>query len=235
MLMEDASISLEEMIGYKFSTYVESADHVIEDLVLATRMFGSDRAHRAAMVLQRWDRQTEPDSRGAILFEAFYSAWRQRAGASPFELPWLESSPLTTPDGLADPRAAAEALDSAAATVQRRHGSLDVAWGDVHRLRLDGLDFAANGGPGHLGIFRVLGFADADDGRRVANAGDSWVAAIEFDDPVRAFAILPYGNASQPGSNHRTDQLALFARKRMRQILLDRRDVERAIEFREAY
>jgi acyl-homoserine-lactone acylase len=235
MLMEDSSISLDEMIDYKYSSYVESADHIIEDLNLAVRMFGTERTQRAATVLQRWDRQTEADSRGAILFEAFYREWTRRAGFSAFELPWLETSPLTTPDGLADPRTAVEALDAAAASVESRHGALDIAWGDVHRLRRDNLDFGANGGPGQLGIFRVLGFSDAGDGKRVATSGDSWVAAIEFGDQVRAFAILPYGNSSQPNSNHRTDQMPLFARKRMRPVLLERRDIERAVEFREAY
>jgi acyl-homoserine-lactone acylase len=235
MLMEDESMSLEEMIDHKYSSYVESADHIIEDLNLAVRMFGNERTARAANVLQRWDRQAEADSRGTILFEAFYREWTRRAGSAAFELPWLESSPLTTPDGLADPRTAVEALEAAAALVESRYGALDVAWGDVHRLRRDGLDFGANGGPGQLGIFRVLGFSDAADGRRVATSGDSWVAAIEFGDPVRAYAILPYGNSSQPGSNHRTDQLPLFARKRMRAVLLERRDIERAVEFREAY
>ncbi|MGH7503594.1 MAG: acylase [Longimicrobiales bacterium] len=235
MLMEDAAISLEEMIAYKYSTYVEAADHIIEDLVLATRMYGSERAQRAAVVLQRWDRQAEPDSRGMILFAAFYREWLRRSGPSPFELPWMAASPLTTPDGLADPRLAVEALDAAAAAVESTHGALDVAWGDVHRLRMGGLDFPANGGPGQLGIFRVLGFSDAEDGRDIAIFGDSYVAAVEFGDPVRAFAILPYGNASQPGSNHRTDQLALFARKRMRRVLLERSEIERSVEFREAY
>ena len=65
------------------------------------------------------------------------------------------------------------------------------------------------------GIFRVLGFeAEAEaDGRYRAVAGDAYVVAIEFARPVRARALLGYGNASQPGSPHCGDQLELFVRQ----------------------
>ncbi|MGH7477384.1 MAG: penicillin acylase family protein, partial [Longimicrobiales bacterium] len=132
----------------------------------------------------------------------------------------------TTPEGLRDPRAAAAALDSAAAAVERAYGALDVAWGDVHRLIRDSLDLPANGAPGEpLGVFRVVGYR-ADDARRSAAGGDSFVAAIEFGEPPRAFALIGYGNASEPGSPHRTDQLRLFAEQRLRPVWRQSEEVE---------
>jgi acyl-homoserine-lactone acylase len=37
--------------------------------------------------------------------------------------------------------------------------------------------------------------------------------------------VIGYGNASQPGSPHRTDQLPLLARKQLRPVWLTREEV----------
>jgi acyl-homoserine-lactone acylase len=58
----------------------------------------------------------------------------------------------------------------------------------------------ANGADGALGVFRSVWFAPGKDNRFQAVAGDSFVAAIEFSNPVKAVALNSYGNATQPGS-----------------------------------
>jgi len=106
----------------------------------------------------------------------------------------------------------------------------DVEWGKVYRLRREGADLPANGGPGSLGIFRVVGF-----GRSEASSGDSYVAVIEFSRPVRARALLSYGNSSQPGSKHVADQLPLFAKKQLRPVWRTRKEVETHLESRKRF
>ena len=152
---------------------------------------------------------------------------------APFDVRWTIRAPLATPDGLSDARVAAGVLERAAEQVRSRYGALDVAWGDVYRLRRDSLDLPASGGGSELGIFRVFGFEPAPGNKLVAASGDSYVAAIEFGSPVRAQALLTYGNASQPGSPHRTDQLPLAARQQLRPVWLTRTDVEQNLKFRE--
>ena len=84
-----------------------------------------------------------------------------------------------------------------------------------------------------MGIFRSLEFAPEKDGRFRALFGDSFVALVEFSQPVRAKALLSYGNASQPDSRHRGDQLALFARKQLRPVWRTRQEIEANLESRE--
>jgi acyl-homoserine-lactone acylase len=60
----------------------------------------------------------------------------------------------------------------------------------------------------------------------VATGGDTYVAAIEFSDPVRAMAVLGYGNSSQPGSPHLSDQLQFLARKELRPVWRSREEIE---------
>lgn len=237
MLAEDPRVTFEEMIAYKHSTRMDAADHILEDVIYAARRFGTDRAKEAASVLESWDRNAEASSRGGILFEALMreAGRREWPRGSMFDVGWTALAPLSTPDGISDPRIAAEALDAAAAAVLQTHGALDTPWGDVYRLQLDSLDLPANGGPGQLGIFRVTAFERASDGRFRATGGDSYVAAIEFASPLRARALLTYGNASQPGSPHRIDQLPLYARKELRPVWRTREEIEANITLREAF
>lgn len=236
MLMEDDRISFEELIQYKLSTRLELADRLLDDLIPAARQQGSELVRRAAEVLAAWDRNADAESRGAVLFQTWFRELSRRSGASsPFAIKWSEASPLTTPDGLADPSTAVAALEAAASKVEADYGRLDVPWGEVYRLRRDAVDLPANGGPGALGIFRVAGFEPAADKRFAAVGGDTYVAAIEFSNPVRALALLSYGNASQPGSPHRTDQLTLFARKQLRPVWRTRQDIEAHLESRKIF
>jgi acyl-homoserine-lactone acylase len=171
-----------------------------------------------------------------VLFQAFVRELNRRSGGSgPFAVRWDEAAPLTTPDGLSDPAVAVAALEAAATQVQTTYGAMDVAWGDVYRLRRGGVDLPANGGPGDLGIFRVVEFMPAENGQFRAYAGDSFVAVVEFSVPVRAKVLTGYGNASQPNSPHLSDQLRLFARKELRPAWRTRKEVLAHLDSRDAF
>lgn len=231
---EPGKLDFEELVRRKHDTRMELADRIVAELVAGTRQRGSDLAKRGADVLERWDRTTDADSRGGVLFDAWWRELARRSrGASPFVQPWDPARPLETPTGIADPATATRALETAAADVEKRFGALDVPWGMVHRLRRDSVDLPANGGSGMLGVFRVIEFGDPDaDQKRNAVFGDSFVAAVEFGTPVKARTLLGYGNWSQPGK-HRTDQLALFSRKELREAWLTREQIEAHLEKRE--
>lgn len=228
MLLEDDKISFDELMQYKHSTQVELASRLLDDLISAARQ-GSDRARRAAEVLATWDRKVDADSRGAVLF-AF---WKQAMDADKlFAKPWSEDAPLTTPDGLANPAEAVRVLEATATKVEVTYGSLDVAWGEVFRLPGEA-NLPANGADTALGVFRSVWFAPRKDDRFQAVGGDSFVAAIEFSNPVKAMALNSYGNATQPGSPHAGDQLQLFARKELRPVWRSRSEIEAHLSSRQ--
>lgn len=236
MLAGDSSVTYEDLLSYKHSTRLELADRVLDDLLRAAAHSSRDtRVARAADVLARWDRSADADSRGAVLFAAWWD--QMTAGASGgrglFATPWSVSAPRTTPTGLADPAAAVRALAAAAEHVERTYGALDVPWGSVYRFRRDTVDLPGNGASGALGAFRVVNYASATGQRFVAVGGDSYVAAIEFATPVRASALVGYGNASQPGSPHRVDQLPLLGRQSLRPVWRDRAAIGAHLERRE--
>jgi acyl-homoserine-lactone acylase len=239
MLAEDNRITFDELLAYKHSTRMESADHLLQDVIAAARSAGDDDARQAAEVLERWDRNADADSRGAVLYAELYRTLLRQpwSTGSLFEVPWNPRLPLVTPDGLSDPRLASTALSQAARRVRTLYGSLDAPWGAVYRFRRDTVDLPANGGSSELGIFRVIDFAPiANDSTRFeAVGGDSFVAAVEFSTPINARTMLVYGNASQPGSPHRVDQLPLAARKEMKPVRLTRESVLQAVRLRELF
>jgi len=228
LLKENDSLTFEEMVELKHTTYIEATGRMFDDLFDAIEEYGDESAVRAGEVLRNWDRTTGAESRGAVLFVQWamqFQLWNN------FEVFWDPDEPLETPRGLQNHQRAVEVLSQVARDIESRYGSLDVRWGDVYRVRIGEYDFPAQGGPGHLGIFHVLGFdRDPDDENRyIASFGESFIAAVEFSDPVQAKVLTAYGNATQPHLPHRGDQLELFANRQLRDAFLTRESIERSV------
>jgi acyl-homoserine-lactone acylase len=230
MLRESGPLTFEQMIALKHSNRMELADRVLPDLLQAVAEHGDDEARAAADVLRAWGRTADADSRGGVLFASWVRAYNARVHNPGFAEPWSPGEPLTTPRGLAEPAVAAATLADAARQVRETHGRLDVAWGEVHRFRLNDVDLPGDGGPGGLGIFRNVDYSDG-----IAVGGDSYVAALEFSSPVRVRALIAYGNASQEGSPHRTDQIGYMARGELREVWRTRPEIEANLSRRTTF
>ena len=228
-----ASISFEELLKYKHSTLMLLFDRVKDDLSAAVRDHGSEQAKKAMAILEQWDGRADAESRGAVLFSFWISAWGKDINTA-FATKWIPTKPLLTPDGFASPKAAAKMLDAAGREVEKQFGAMDVAYGDVYRLHYGDVDLPGNGASGDDGdgAFRVVYFEPV--GKVMQSAGgDSYYAAIEFSSPPRARVLTAYGSSSQPTSPHRGDQLALFAKQQMRPALRTRNEIEANLERRE--
>ncbi len=237
MLEENPSLSLDRLVELKYSTRSELADRVLDDLLAAARQSGDASATAAADVLAEWDRQAEAASTGTLLFHYWIQATGGE-GANLFSTPWDPADPLATPGGLANLDRAVRDLTEAADQIQAQFGRLDVPWGEVARMRLGNVDVPANGCEGEFGVFRVLWIefdlrSGESNGPRTANGGDSYVAAVEFGETVRAQVLMTYGNASQPGSPHIGDQLVLSANGEMRTAWRTREEIEANLEARD--
>jgi len=237
MLAQTPKISFDALEQMKWSDRSELADRVLPNLLEATQLYGTDLAKQAAGVLAAWDRTTLADSRGALLF----LDWVDRKGAataysaSGFAHPYDLTRPLTTPSGLADPKAAAAALDAAAKDMLTTTGALDTPWGKEMRIKTGGVDLPASGGPGRLGIFDVIDFTPPANGQRTATFGDTYIAIVSFDKPSHAKVLMTYGNASQPGSPHIADQAPLLAKHEYRDAWRTRAEVQANLESKDGY
>ncbi|MHB1223665.1 MAG: penicillin acylase family protein, partial [Gemmatimonadaceae bacterium] len=231
LIDDERRLSLEEVVELKHSYRMLLADRVKGDLAAAVRAANPDSTTSAAIaLLERWDDTAAPESRGGVLFEIWWRRYTDGADADTmYAEPWTTEAPVTTPRGLAHPERAAEAFAWAVAETSRLHGSYDVAWGAVHRVRMGEVDVPVGGCAGALGCFRVLNFSTDDDGRRRVIGGDGWVLAVEFGDVPRAYSVLAYGQSPDPDSPYHSDQAELFARGEMKRVAFTENDVDAQI------
>ena len=229
MIKDDPSISFDELVSYKLNTEMEAAHRFLDDLLAAVEQFPDSMAVKAATILKAWDKSANADSKGAILFQQ----WFAKMNGEMFAKPWDFAAALSTPDGLKDPKKAVELLVRAADEVLKKYGSLDVAYGDVNRFRVNNIDYPGNGGTDRLGVFRTMYFREEQDKKKRAYSGDTYVAVTEFGKKVRASVLLSYGNSSQPGSKHASDQLQLLSQKKLRPALLEKSEILKNLEKKE--
>ncbi len=239
MITASDIFGMEDVMGDKFSTHSLIADRVLDDLLASAAYSESELVKEAANVLASWDRAFDADSYGAVLFTFWAMQYEPNIlgnallPEAAYAVPTDPARPFDTPMGLADPATAVAALEAAAYMMQGAFGSLHVPWGAFVRFHLGGLDFPAFGvgiGPGNFGSFTPNVAMPQDDGTLATVYGDSWVAVVEFSDPVQAMGVMSYGSATQPGSSHLDDQLPLYANKEYRPIWLTRADIEANLE-----
>lgn len=224
MLLEDNSITFDELVDYKLSTRLEFADRILDDLFAAVDDSNSTKAKEAKKILENWDREADTDSKGTLLFYSWatkFNVWKTEN----YTQQWSIDRPNTTPDGLADPENAVQLLEDAATEIQTKFGRLDIPWGDYFRIKYNGKNLPANGIDGSMGVFRVVWPGGTDENNMYVGGGDSWVGVIEFGDVVKAKVLLSYGNATQKDSPHNGDQLELFSKKQLRDAWFTKEDV----------
>jgi acyl-homoserine-lactone acylase len=218
-------LSMEDVIRLKHSMRMLLADRVKNDLIQAARTSADTMVSAAVRVLSAWDNTVAPESRGGLLFETWWRRYSSSARDSAYAVPWRPDQLTSSPRGIGQPTRAVEALQWAANEMIRRYHALDVAWGDVHRLRRGNVDVPIGGCSGALGCFRVLAFAEQPDGKRAAASGDGWILAVEFTDVPRAWSVLAYGQTPDPSSPHHTDQAELFARGQLKVVRFTEADI----------
>jgi len=225
MIIEDNSITFDELVDFKLSTRVEFADRILDDLFKAIDVFGSKKAKEGKAVLERWDRNAEVDSKGMVLFFTWASKFSV-SNNSTYTTDWDINNPINTPDGLADPKRAAMLFEDTVKEIEKKFGKLDVPWGEYYRINYNGVNLPANGTDGRLGVFRVAWPARSDKKNMYVGGGDSWVAVIEFGKKIRAKALLSYGNSTEKDSPYNGDQLELFSKKELRDVWLYEDDID---------
>jgi len=202
---------------------------VRDDLVAAVRATNPSGDVAAAInMIAKWDKTVSPTSRGGVLFEIW---WRRYiTGARPdtmYATVWSAATPGTTPRGIRNPSRAVDAFAWAVQETAKRYGRADVAWGDVHRVRIGAVDVPVGGCNGDIGCFRVLWYKDDPDGKREATGGDGWILAVEFADQPKAVSILAYGESPRADSPYHTDQAEMFARGEMKPVAWSEKDIQK--------
>ena len=237
LMTEQPMVSFDEFVARKLSTHTLMADRLLPDLFKAADGQTDPEILAAIALLKSWDRNTDADSRAALLFETFAGKFAPGnfLGQANFKNKWMADDAIATPDGIADPAKAILLLKEAIAETKSKYGALDRPFGEVSRFAIDQVDLPGNGGFGNTGLFRTITWGPLKDGKRTPLHGETWQSMVEFSTPLKAMGAMSYGNASQPGSPHRSDQLQFMAQKTYRTLWTTRPQVEENLEQRMSF
>lgn len=209
LLAADRSITFADMHRYATDTYVLTADTWVPGIVEGIKSYteqevaDAETLKEVARVLDSWDRRTDLESKGAVLFLSILGDKEFRSAAA-------ES----------DHETAAKAIVKQAKAVKERFGALDVAWSEFSRIQRGDIEMAVagNGGRGQsFGSEDVTAlrptYGEVRDGKRYCTGGSSYAMLIDFADPPVSLSCLPFGISEDPNSPHFADQLPLYVKR----------------------
>ncbi|WP_347302568.1 penicillin acylase family protein [Croceibacterium sp. TMG7-5b_MA50] len=227
-------LSFDQFVDRKLETKALMPERVLPDLLQAAAGSTDPDIVAATALLSEWDGRFEPDAKAALLFETWAALFAPNnfTDQSHYAVKWTLDDPLNTPRGLKSPTDAVALLKQAVARTTELYGRIDRPFGEVSRFHIGDVSVPGNGGFGNTGVFRTITWGAMKNGERTPVHGETWVSMVEFGTPMKAVGLMSYGNASQPHSAHRSDQLDLLSRKEFRDLWITRAEVERNLEER---
>jgi len=111
--------------------------------------------------------------------------------------------------------------------LQEHHGRIDPEWGEINRFIRGDVNLPIEGAPD---VLRAIYPAEIrNDGQLHANAGDTWIALVEWaaDGSMRADLVHQFGSAVlDENSPHYDDQAEMFVKGKWRRALRDRDQIK---------
>ncbi len=210
----DSAITAEEFFVYKYdmaySEHSQIARLVQQALTAAP---AQDSLTNAALaVLRAWDLRTDPENMQAALAMLALRTFVDDDMAT-----------ITTTMLL-------DSLRQAAHVLVKNHGSLEVEWQKVNRLRRGEVDLGLGGGPDIL--HAVYGKPDGK-GHLVGHTGDSYVLLVNWDKAgkVHSQSIHVYGSATaNKNSKHYADQAPLFVERKLKPVWMEEAEIRGHLE-----
>jgi acyl-homoserine-lactone acylase len=208
---------LPELQGLMYANRVYAAELVLPELLRACEGEKDESVLAACKVLAAWDKRSDLDSRGAILFREFWKMAVKVPGK--WSIPFDKLDPINTPRGIA-PSAIAPMLDLLKVAVRdmtAKNVPLDSKLGDYQQDIRHGARVPIHGGPGAPdGNYNVMQMESSltPTGYNNVAFGASYVQVVGFDEsgPI-AHAILTYGQSTDPKSPYYGNQLSLSSSK----------------------
>lgn len=204
-------IDRDELLRIKFdNAYSEKSQAAqVRNAVLAYDWSAEPDMQQAAEHLRAWNMDTDADNRHAALgaltgMKAIMEKFTHEKAPAP-----------------------EDAFRFAVDYLMTHHGRIDPKWGEVNRFVRGDVDLPIDGAPD---VLRAIYPAEIrDDGKLYANAGDTWIALVEWaaDGNVNADFVHQYGSATlDTSSPHYSDQAELFVNRGWRKALRTRSEIE---------
>ena len=193
------------MKAYATDTTVEVDDEYVARIYTASEQdLGTDTEllQKSVSALKKWDRRTELESRGAVLFH--YLA---------------KDNAFNAAVNGGDPKDIALSLVKVAILVQRQFGSVDIPWKEFSRIRRGNIEMgvAGSGGTGSkAGPALRPTNGEFKDGKRYCSGGSSYGMIVDFSGKTNAISCLPFGVSDDPSSPFFANMMPLYAERQFK-------------------
>jgi len=170
----------------------------------------------AIATLVAWNGMMDQDSVGATLYRGLRIVAKDR-----------KVDATGSPDALID------ALAEAVAWLEANHGSAEVPYGRVHRVRRGDRSWPVSGGDAGAGDQTLRAIVSTLDGNVFSgNGGQNWLQLVQFQPgAVRSWSVTPYGQSDDPASPHFADQAErLFGPGRLKPTCFQPAELEGNVE-----
>jgi acyl-homoserine-lactone acylase len=206
LLAAKKKLTVEDVIALAMDTYVDRSNRWQQALADAYASHGERFANLkpAVELLSGWNGRIDVDNRAAPLFRSWMRACRKKdAGVSRARVE--DGEPLDENEHLALLRALGEAVEE----MTRLVGRIDVAWGEVARVRRGDRSWHAAGCRADgISTLRSVRFSTPDE-KGISYAGGGQFATtvvVLREGDVVSFSATPFGQSNDPASSHYTDQ-----------------------------
>ena len=238
LLKNSSNLTLDKLIELAYDPYLPAFEKVIPGLIEAynTNERSYPKLKGAIEVLKKWDLKTGKESVGMSLAH-FYGMQLMQNVQIPDGIKGMNRFHYY---GVGLPeKERLEHFSVAVSRLENDFGSWDTPWGEINRFqRLDGaidLQFDDNAPSiaiglttGRWGALAAYGMRGNHDVKRIyGTRGNSFVAAVEFGDKLKAKSLLAGGQNGDPKSPHFYDQAQRYADGEFKDVFFYREDVEK--------
>lgn len=221
----DGAITESAFQTYKYDmTYSEASDMpVFVSAILANQTATDAAAVEAAELLADWDLVASPESQGATIALLTLHFAIDGQGVE------INGSKLT--ESVMPTTVLMDSFREAIDYLLEHYGSVNVAWGDVNRLRRGEVDLAVGGGADLLhATYGTL----QEDGRIRINTGDCYIMLVSWDadGQLNSQSIHQYGSSTlDQTSHHYADQSPLFASRQLKPVWMEESEIRDHLEM----
>lgn len=169
-----------------------------------------NRLESSIRLLNNWNRSTRKDNKVAALFllskDALYQHYRKH-------------------DAIQD-EDYINAIDTATNQLMKSYGKIEVPLGDFQRHRRGDVDIPIGGG---ADVIAAMYSRPDEDGKYKAYVGETYIQMVRFDKEKGPIieSVNAYGSSANPGDEHFTNQMQLFADQKLKPMTLDLEQVKK--------
>lgn len=241
-LEKESGYTLDKMIMLGYNRYLSAFDSLLPPLFEAYANLPvndplQEGLKEPVAFLQNWDKRSHVSSVATTLAIEWAYYLLQKEGTQTGneemsdQIKWMTSLVKN-----AAPHKLLEYLNDIVTYRQNTYGTWQVAWGDINRYQrtAKGKSFSDSEASLPVGMASAfLGSLPAFEPvwnkttKGYGYAGNSFVAAVEFGERIKAKAVIPGGQSFDPASKHYKDQAQLYINGNLRDVFFYRDDVEK--------